>query len=213
MATKCDKTNTGDNSLLFAAYAGSMEFVVPFVNAYGSACYANDEGDTLAHAAADDWQHGMIEYLLVSGANPNAQNARGETPLHMLTNSRTIPSNGAFIRILDISTARNATFQALLLRGADTRIANCQGATPLHVAAWNDDVLAIEHLAPRAGLETRTMQGATALMLAVLNGHSNSAKRLIQFGANADARLSTGNRIIDAIRASDDPAMRALSTQ
>lgn len=198
-------------SALIAAYAGNMDFVVPFLSAFGSANYANSDGDTLLHAASDGWQHKMIEFLLVSGANPNAQNRNGDTALHTVTRRRDVPYDGVFLSESEPLVARSETFSVLLLRGADTGLLNTQGANPLHVAAWAGDSHAIERLGPSSTIDARTAKGATALMLAVLNGHSFCSEQLMRFGADASLELPSGNRILNAIRETDDPDMTRLA--
>ncbi len=202
---------SSDNSPLIAAFAGSMVFLVPFLNAGGPVCYTNDDGDTLLHAAADGWQHRMVEFLIISGADPNAQNLKGETPLYMLTTRCDPPSEGTFSSEPDPSAARLKTFHALLWRRADPGIKTVAGDTPLHFAAWHGDLVALKELARPKTIEEKTTKGATALMLAVLNGHALCAKRLMELGANSDVEFSEGDRILDMIRDSDDPDMRALA--
>lgn len=200
-----------DNSPLIAAFSGTMEFMVTFLNSGGSVSYANNHGDSLLHAAADGWQHSMIEFLIISGANPNVQNSDGDTPLHMVTRRREIPSEGTFIFEDDPFTARSKTFIALLLRSADRGIRNIQGANPLHLAAWEGDLLAINQLAHPQDIDDRTSKGATALALAILNGHSSCAKRFIQFCADPTIALPSGSTILDLILNHDSPRIRELA--
>jgi hypothetical protein len=55
MTAEVSRDDPTENSPLVAAYAGSMDFVVPFIKEFGSARYANPGGDTLQHAAADGY--------------------------------------------------------------------------------------------------------------------------------------------------------------
>ena len=200
-----------EGSPLVAAYSGSMPFLVPFINASGSACYANESGETLLHAAADGWQHRIIEFLILSGTIPNAQDNNGDTPLHKIVKSRELPCEGKFILESDPFEARTKTFSELLLRAADRSIRNKQGANPLHIAAWEGDVCAVKVLAGAKSLEDTTTRGATALALAVLNGHASCAEHLLLCGANHDFRFPSGGTILETIRESDDWGMRKLA--
>ncbi len=212
MSDAIDNTeSSSDNSPLIAAFAGSVDYLVPFLNAGGPVGYANDDGDTLLHAAADGWQHRMVEFLIISGADPNAQNLKGETPLYMLTTRRDSPSEGTCLSESDPSVARLKTFSALLLRRADPGIKTVAGDTPLHFAAWNGDSVATKLLARPKTIEEKTTKGATALMLAVLKGHTFCAKCLMALGASPEVEFSDGDRILDMMRESDDAAMRALA--
>lgn len=200
-----------DNSPLIAAFSGSMEFLVPFLKSGGPVNYVDNHGDSLLHAAADGWQNSMIDFLIISGANPNAQNSDGDTPLHMVTKSRDIPSEGTFIFEDDPFIAREKTFIALLLRGADRKIKNIQGANSLHLAAWEGDLHAINQLARPQDIDDRTSKGATALALSILNGHSSCAKRLIQFSADPKIKLPSGCTILDLILNHDSRDVRELT--
>src|SRR5438309_1497855 len=136
-----------EDSPLVAAFAGTMEFIVPFLRAGAPASYCNSFGDSLLHAAAEGWQYPMVEFLILSGANANAQNRNGDTPLHTVTRSRQVPVDGMFLSDADSLDARRKTFSALLTRRADRTVKNIQGAIPLHVAAADGDLLAIDALA------------------------------------------------------------------
>jgi ankyrin repeat protein len=82
---------SSENVPLISAYGGSMEFVVSFLKAGGSIDYMNSNGETMLHAAAEGWQHQMINFLLIWGANVNGQDRFGNTPLHRLTLTREPP--------------------------------------------------------------------------------------------------------------------------
>ncbi len=199
-----------DNSILIGAYSGSMDIVVPFLKAGGPATYANAEGNTLLHAAADGWQFKMVEFLVLSGSEVNAQNHDGDTPLHMVTFSREVPFEGEFLADYDIAAARSQTFAALLLRGAKTEMKNKSGATPLHLAAWSGDVEAVSILAPHTPIDVLTTKGATPLVLAVLNDHVPCARCLLKSGADARVQLPSGQHLSDVIHSSPNRHMRSL---
>jgi len=191
-----------------------MDFVVPFLKSWGSALYANSHGQTLLHAAAEGWQHRMIEFLIIYGADPNSQDKDGDTPLHALTRSQEIPSRGTFMGDSNPQDARIAAFRTLLWRKAHTGIKNAQGATALHLAAWEGDLLAVSELTlgeTPGGIDDLTTKGATALTLALRNNHVACAKRLLQSGADALFQLPSGRSLVDVMRSSDNPEMRALA--
>jgi len=205
---------SSDNSPLVSAYAGEMNFMVPFLREGGAAAasYTNMDGDTLLHAAADGWQYQMVEFLILSGANPNIQNKHGRTPLHMVVRSREVPFDGTFLTDTSPFDARKATFQMLLLHGADPRIKNKQGANPFHVASWEGDLQAIDAivLTDLGLVDEVTTKGATALALAILKEHFDCTKRLLDLGADAFRELPTGSRPIDLLYSIEMPEFQDL---
>ncbi|KAJ4720321.1 ADP-ribosylation factor GTPase-activating protein AGD3 [Melia azedarach] len=81
------------------------------------------EGCTLLHLACETADIGMLELLLQYGANINASDSRGQTPLHR-----------CILR-------GKATFAKLLLsRGADPRAVNREGKTALEMAVESNFV-------------------------------------------------------------------------
>ncbi|KAL7171864.1 hypothetical protein ACSBR2_036510 [Camellia fascicularis] len=88
------------------------------------------EGCSLLHLACETADIGMLELLLQYGANINASDSRGQTPLHRCI------------------VAGKATFVKLLLsRGADPQAVDEEGKTPLELAVESNfedsDILAL----------------------------------------------------------------------
>ncbi|KAL5167541.1 ADP-ribosylation factor GTPase-activating protein AGD3 [Glycine soja] len=78
----------------------------------------NLDGCTLLHLACETADIGMVELLLQYGANVNATDSRGQTPLHRC-----------------ILKGRSTFARLLLSRGADPRAVDEQGRTPIELAA------------------------------------------------------------------------------
>ncbi|XP_027349471.1 ADP-ribosylation factor GTPase-activating protein AGD3 isoform X3 [Abrus precatorius] len=78
----------------------------------------NLDGSTLLHLASETADIGMVELLLQYGANVNATDLRGQTPLHRC-----------------ILKGRSTFARLLLSRGADPRAVDDQGRTPIELAA------------------------------------------------------------------------------
>ncbi|MED6173338.1 ADP-ribosylation factor GTPase-activating protein agd3 [Stylosanthes scabra] len=78
----------------------------------------NLDGSTLLHLACETADIGMLELLLQYGANVNATDSRGQTPLHRCI----LKGKSTFARLL-------------LSRGADPQAVDDEGRTPIELAA------------------------------------------------------------------------------
>src|SRR3954466_9649313 len=113
----------GDTALHMAA-AAFRRPVAELLIAHGADCRAkNRRGAQPLHYAADanhwdpDAQAETIAYLISIGANPDAVDRDGVTPLHRAVRTRSLPA-----------------VAALLDGRADPRMPNKAGSTPLHLA-------------------------------------------------------------------------------
>lgn len=84
-------------------------------------------GDTSLHLAAAALRPEVAELLLQAGADPNAQNRRGASPLHYCCDPR--PGAGPWSR-----EAQAEMIRLLAKHGADLDAPDRGGATPLHRA-------------------------------------------------------------------------------
>ena len=116
----------GDTALHMAA-AAFNEPIARLLVTHGADCRAkNRRGAQPLHYAADTnrWdpqrQADMIGYLLLIGADPNATDDTGVTPLHRAVRTRSEPA-----------------VRALLDGGSNPRQPNGTGSTPLHLTVQN----------------------------------------------------------------------------
>ena len=116
----------GDTALHMAAAGFRWKIVQDLLN-LGADCSAkNRRGAEPLHYASDAniWnssaQVTTIECLIRAGANPNAVDKNGVTPLHRAVRTRSA-----------------AAVEALLASGAEPRLKNKSGSTPLHLAVQN----------------------------------------------------------------------------
>jgi ankyrin repeat protein len=84
------------------------------------------------HAAPNHWLNATIRQvsrLMAMGADKNAKNANGETPLHIAADHGHVE-----------------TVTALVMHGADKEATDANGDTPLHYAASNGHEETVETL-------------------------------------------------------------------
>ncbi|CAB0043474.1 unnamed protein product [Trichogramma brassicae] len=119
-------------------------------------------GQTPLHGAMKNRCIDLMEWLLTKGADPNAVNDNGETPLHIISRyaktddlarmffwscdekKKTLQLDAKDKRgwtplHLAMNSGTRFMIKSLLERGADPHLANVDGKTPLHVICDRDD--------------------------------------------------------------------------
>lgn len=143
----------------------------------------------LFYAAARQGSLPIIELLLQLGANPNAADSLGHTPLYFVGNGSPGPSGAAVVRAL-VKGGANVN--------AQERLKHC---TALHMAARRGNVLVAEALLDcGAEIEARDKLGETALHRAVKCGKEEMVGFLLSRGADAQARGKSGQTPWQAAR-------------
>jgi ankyrin repeat protein len=122
------------------------------------------KGDTALHLAAAALNEASVKILLKAGADPNAVNRRGATPLHYACDPRPVSERGPQAIVLGL----------LIDADADLDHADKGGATPLHRAVRSRSPEAVRCLLDAGASATVTLgkQRSTPLHLAV---HSTGA--------------------------------------
>jgi ankyrin repeat protein len=205
----------------------ALDWIERGTDAFG----AGPEGASPLHLAVRHGFERLVVALLARGADPNAADAHGATPL---------------AEALALPAARaEAIARHLLAAGADPERAACDGRTPLGLALaqgrhalarWLDwpgpwrlpgrrpiaadlveaaalgDVRAVERLvALGLPLDARDAKGATALIRAAGRGHPAVVAWLLEAGADPGLAASSGvDALTAAIAAHRDPVVRVL---
>lgn len=113
------------------------------------------EGDTALHIAAAGYRLTLAGDLLRHGAEPDARNRRGASPLHYAT------EGGPGLIHWD-PEAQAAVIRMLIEAGADPCATDNDGVTPLHRACRNRCALAVRELLARgADPSARNKNGST----------------------------------------------------
>jgi hemoglobin len=144
---------------------------------------------TLLYAAARQGSLPIVQLLLHLGADPNASDGYGHTPLYFVGNGSPGASGAAVVRVL-VQGGANVN--------AHERLKHC---TALHMAARRGNVqVAQALLGYGAELEARDKLGETALHRAVRCGKEEMVAFLLSRGANTQARGKSGKTPWQAAR-------------
>jgi ankyrin repeat protein len=149
----------------------------------------------------------MVSTLVAAGANPNAAQANGVTPLMIAARGgnveiaqlllarganvkATIPSTGQTALMWATAERHIAMMRELIAAGADVHAQSTIGFTPLLFAARNGDLDAAQVLlGAGAGVNERGSDGTSALPLAIVSGHDAFASFLLEQGADANGTI------------------------
>lgn len=198
----------GESPLYLAFYsAGGMRKWM--INAHTLAA-RDGLGNSILHYAAQWKLDGHIPYLIQQGANTEAVNATGETPLFVAVkyngnstvkvllasgaslNSRDTLGNSALHAAVRWNTRNTAV--TLIDAGIDINAHALNGKTPLHDAV-RLGITDIETLliSRGANIEVRDAEGNTPFMEAVMAGYPGTVERLVDLGADPTTRNSRGD--------------------
>jgi len=130
--------------------------------------------------AAADGELGNVERLLAHGAEVNAKNSSGMTPLHLAA------GNG-----------HKDVAELLLAHGAEVNAKDNFGNTPLHCATIPETGVMQLLLAHGADVNAKEIYGFTPLHYQALCGREDSAKVLLSHGADVNAKNKEGRTPLD----------------
>lgn len=137
---------------------------------------ANKAGETVIHYLAanvrDENAIPLIKHLAAKGANINARNRSGKTPL-----------------LLTLENRRPAAMKLLLELKADVNLADNDGLCPVIKAAWNGDLATLKALVDEHGAELNVQTKNprfTPLLYAATNKHLPVVQYLLSKNQSAD---------------------------
>ncbi len=117
-----------------------------------------------------------VENLLFKGADPNAKNKAGDTPLHLASRS------GA-LKVVVLLLSKKALINAK----------NKYGVTPLQWACGSNRIRVLRYLVSKgASIDTKDQYGYTPLHDACWNGHLEIVEYLLSKGASINAKEREG---------------------
>jgi ankyrin repeat protein len=183
------------------------------------------EGKTPLHWAVAKWDRGMTQLLIEHGANPNATDNDGITPLlgaamqgigggslgvdpvlmDLLLDAGADPNvrdrSGMTLLQHALRVGSIELVEALLRNGADPNTTDVAGTTPVHATAlWphtNAMELLLEH---GAKVDQQDQLGNTPLHVAAFAGNKDAVKLLLDRGAPVNARNQRDQTPLDLAR-------------
>jgi ankyrin repeat protein len=188
--------DNGGSTLLHHAAGFASVSTIEAVLAKGADVRAvNRRRSTPLHWAIHD--EAKVRLLVASGANVNAKQADGRTPLFQAA-----------------SMGGNSTsiVRFLLENGADPNLAAANGQTPLMVAANRGNVEVVRMLiAQKVNVNARSGNGATALIAAASGGSAQIVKLLLDQGADPNIRTKKNDSALgEAATAGVEESVRLL---
>ncbi len=174
------------------AREGNGEALRAWLDAHDPRDAIGRRGERIAHACVR--RPDLLQIVLDAGADPEATDERGRTPLHWAA------------RLGMVDSAR-----LLLARGADPDARDHRGRTPLHDACAAGEGGIIDLLiATGADIDARDGEQMTPMMLACANGRAGVLARLAD--GDADARDAWGwTGAHHAARAGSSACLQALA--
>lgn len=149
----------------------------------------NEKLETSLHGPVADAKVEEVKALLAGGANVNAVDEYGQTPLHKATypNFR----NPGHLEIAGL----------LLKNGADANATSLGGGTPLHMAEAEFVDLLVKH---GADVDAVDVNGQTALHHAAWGDRTEKVKKLLKAGADATIKDKNGRTALDRAMVTTD---------
>jgi ankyrin repeat protein len=166
--------------------------------------------DTKLVDAARTHETTELQNLLTKGANPNAKDKNGRTPLMEASSGgyadtvRVLLEYGADVNAKDMVgwsalfwaafSGRKETLRILVAKGADVKAKDNEGRTALFWAAssgYTDAVRAL--LAKGASVNAKDTHGWTPIMSAADLGHLDTVRALLEGGADPNVHGKDGN--------------------
>lgn len=197
----------GVTALHWAAHRDDLEIADLLLQAGAQVNVADDHGVTPLVLAATNGSSALVTRLLAAGANPNTAISTGETVLMTAARTgkleavRALLARGANVNAKESANGQTALMwaaaeghlevvRALAELGADVhaRSTTDYGFAPIHFAAREGNMEIVKALlAAGSDVNEQATDGTTPLLAAVVRGHIDLARYLLDQGADPNA--------------------------
>lgn len=209
-------SSKGRALIMEACLVGSSDILQLLLDNGGDIEAKYEAGKTLLSVATSLDNVNMLQYLIQNGADVTAKDDDGQTvAMHLIQNQ--VVDKTTWDCVLDKSPDLNArdelgrtalfhatdlgahaTAEILLTAGCDAAISNWQGTTPLMQAAAKRHIRTVELCLDwhDANIDALDSLGQSALYLAVEKQHHDVVSVLVERGAGANQRTTTGRSLL-----------------
>ena len=189
----------GATALHWAAHRNDLDAATLLIEAGADVDAANGLGATPLWLAAINGSASMVERLLESGANPNVSLEMGETPLMTAARSGSLETiarlleHGADINAVEHEHGQTALMWAVAQQHADVARVLIENDADLHARTkvWYQ----LENTAGNtntSGNFRMAHGGSTPLLFAARNGDKETARMLVDAGADVNDAAASG---------------------
>jgi ankyrin repeat protein len=195
----------GQTPLHYTADKGFIEIAKFLIEKSANLEAKNDSESFLALgtplcSAAANGKVSMVELLIKSGANVNAFDGNGNTPLHQASHSSKDSDDGS-TRILnafgvELPDQNSEVAKLLVENGANKNKKNLKGHTPLDKALARKDFIVFNYLKSKGAKSSNQLNYApsqkdiTIFLNAINDGNLNLVNKYLEFGMDADVNNS-----------------------
>jgi ankyrin repeat protein len=217
-----------EDPLIKAAFQDDLDLVKQLALTSADVNISDRATDQTALAGAvENGNREMVRVLLAAGADINARNRSGQTPLMFLPKKadldfvRELIAAGADVNATDqhgqtpllnaAASSSFAVFQALISYGARMSAKNSEDTTLLMRAAENDDQqIALLLLKSGVDVNAQDQNKETALLIAANWGNASIIKVLVDARADVDAKDGDGRTALLLAAGNEDQRMAQL---
>jgi ankyrin repeat protein len=154
----------------------------------GTAPKGNEKSNGLLFESVHYGMMAEADRALREGADVNAKNTKGATPLHIA-----------------VAMHFEDTARMLIEKGANANVKDERGITPLNIAAYNgDNGIASALLKAGARPDEPDDNGTTPLFMAVGSGNKELARTLLEAGADTKRTMLDGLAFLHVVAFSGD---------